>query len=259
MDNNSKDNFINYNKSNAENNLTSNPCPVENVNAVETQENRFNPDLNYNAPVPAMNTQNSNQYPYNATPQEYYNPNQNPNSYPSSPYPPQVYPYYPPQSNPYNPPQAYPYNPNVVNQFPYNNEIIDNPLTSSRPNMCIRSMLLVMSILMFLFLIAEISVFNSLGIYYDNVFVIIDEIGILVCAILFLISFIFSCNNKVGINPIVRTVITVVVWFLGAALRGMGGSMSDTVFNEMQTKFMFLGLRSFLLFFCIPVSAFNRK
>lgn len=239
MNNNYTDNFINYNPNYTGNKPTENPYPVENINAVETPENNFNSNSNYNAPVPVMNPQNSNQYLFNAPPQGYYAPNFIPNSYPSSPYP----------------PQGYPYNQNAVNQIQSNNELTVNPLIYQRPNGCIKNMLLVMSIIMFLFLIAEITIFNSLGIYFDNVFVIVDEIGILVCAILFLISFITKERNV--INPIMRSVITGIVWFVGFGLRGFGNIMSDNTFNEGGIKFGFLGLRSFILFFSIPVSTIN--
>ena len=243
MDNNNSDNFINQ-----QDKPTTNPDQAESINNVEIQENGINSDLNYNAPNPVINPENTPKYPYNAPPQGYYNP------YP----PPNPYPYYP------NAPQAYPYNPNVIgNQFPYNNNtvgvnVVPNPLASYRPNNCIKSMLLVMSILMFIFLISEILYFNSLGIYTENIFIIVDEIGILVVAILFLISFIFSYNNKDGINPIVRTAITVIVWFVGFAIRGMGNTM-DHNFDYAYINFIFLRIRTFILFFSIPISTINGK
>ena len=111
---------------------------------------------------------------------------------------------------------------------------------------------------MFTFLITEILFLNSRGIYTENIFIIVDEVGILVVAILFLISFIFACNNKHGINPIVRTVITVIVWFVGFGIRGMGNAIIHN-FDYMFTNFIFLGIRTFILFFSIAVSVSNGK
>ena len=243
MDNNSSDNFINQ-----QDKSTTNPNQVESINNVEIQENGINSDLNYNATNPVIKTENTPKYCYNAPPQGYYNPYLPPNHYP----------YYP------NAPQAYPYNPNVIgNQFPYNNNTVGvnavpNPLVSYRLNNFIKGMLLVMSILMFIFLISEILYFNLLGKYTENIFIIVDEVGILVVAILFLISFIFNCNNKDGINPIVRTVITCIVCFVGIVIRAIGNVMVSN-FDYFFNSFIFNLIRTFILFSSIPISVMNGK
>ena len=108
---------------------------------------------------------------------------------------------------------------------------------------------------MFTFLICEIIALSSIDEAFKNGFVIADEIGILICAILFLISFILSFVKKYfTVLGITRTVITVVVWFVGFAIRGIG-TMGD--FDHGQTYFILLGIRGFLLFMCIPVSFIN--
>ena len=184
MDNKSSDNFINNNVNYGQDTPTPNQYESKNINP-EIPDNNINPNQNYDAPNP-MNSQNVPRYPYNAPPQGLYNPN-----YPTN-YPPNSYPSYP------NTPQAYPYNPNLaVNQYPYNANVgmnvvpspLVSPLVLNGPNTCCKNMLLVMSIIIFVFLITEISVLNSLGIYSENAFVIVDEVGILIVALLFLISF----------------------------------------------------------------------
>ena len=184
MDNKSSDNFINNNVNYGQDKPTPNQYESKNINP-EIPDNNINPNQNYDAPNP-MNSQNVPRYPYNAPPQGLYNPN-----YPTN-YPPNSYPSYP------NTPQAYPYNPNLaVNQYPYNANVgmnvvpspLVSPLVLNGPNTCCKNMLLVMSIIIFVFLITEISVLNSLGIYSENAFVIVDEVGILIVALLFLISF----------------------------------------------------------------------
>ena len=147
-----------------------------------------------------------------------------------------------------------------MNQYPYNANVgmnvVPGPVVLNGPNTCCKNMLLVMSIIIFIFLIIEISVLNSLGIYTENAFVIVDEVGILVVALLFLISFSFSRRGIQGINPIVRTIVTIVVWIFGFALRGMGNMMVEDS-NNIGIFFMFLGIRAFLLFFAIPVTFVN--
>ena len=73
-------------------------------------------------------------------------------------------------------------------------------------------MLLIMSILMFTFLIYEIILLSSIGEAFINGFIIADEIGILTCGILFLISFILSVIEKnIIVLSITRIIITIVV------------------------------------------------
>ena len=63
-----------------------------------------------------------------------------------------------------------------------------NPVVSK----CLNVMLLIMSMLMFTFLICEYIALSSIGEAFKNGFIIADEIGILIVAILFLVSFILS-------------------------------------------------------------------
>ena len=59
MDNNSSDNFINQ-----QDKPTTNPDQVKSINNVDIQENGINSELNYNAPNPVINPENTPKYPY---------------------------------------------------------------------------------------------------------------------------------------------------------------------------------------------------
>ena len=122
---------------------------------------------------------------------------------------------------------------------------------------CLKYMLLVMSILMFIFLISEYFILSSIDLAFKNVFIIIDDVGILIIAILFLVSFIYSIYGLKGINSIVRSIMTVFVWFVGFAIRGIGNMSSD--FDNGGTLFALLGIRAFLLFVSIPISFLNNS
>ena len=127
-----------------------------------------------------------------------------------------------------------------------------------QPGKCLKSMLLVMSILMFIFLISEYFILSSINMAFKNIFIIIDDLGIFIIAIIFLISFILSIKNLNGINSIVRSIMTVLVWFIGFAIRGIGNMMSSD-FDNGGTLFALLGIRAFIMFFAIPVSFLNNS
>ena len=253
-----------------QNQFTINASSAENPKYEKIQQNEINPDLYPANPISNCQVNNPGQaYPYNQ--------NMAPNSNPYNPNIPLQgnYPYnpnIPPQGNyPYNPnigPNSYPYNPNIPppHGFPYysvsaesfpNNAGIVRPQHLVNPSVfkCLIAMLLIMSILMFTFLICEIIALSSIGEAFKNGFIIADEIGILTCAILFLISFILSIRKKnITVLGITRSVITVLVWFVGFAIRGIG-TMGD--FDNGDTYFALLAIRGFLLFMCIPVSVMN--
>ena len=258
MDNNTSDKLSpNYNiVEQQQNQFTLGASSVEKPKYEVSQQNDSNPD--FNAPNPILNTQANNQaqpYPYN--------PNIPPQgNYPYNPnLPPNAYPYYPNM-----PPNAYPYNPNIPfpQNSPYysytveypNKGIISNPqATGLLPTKCVNAMLLIMSILMFIFLICEIIILSSIGEAFKNGFIIADEIGILIVAILFLISFILSVREKNNAAfSIARTIITIFVWFVGFPMRTIGnGGMDVEVFMP------FLMIRSFLLLMAIIFSFMNYK
>ena len=230
MDNNNSEQLINNNIGNQQNQPPMNPFPTTNNNSIENKENTSNLNPNYNATNPLMPPQNQAQYPYNAPPQ----------------LPQNSYPYQ-------NAPQGYPNNQNIViNQPPYNNDNIEAiALVSRRPSKCIQFLLLSFSIAIFIYLIVEFGVFGSKGLYFGNPLVIIDDIGIFVCGILFLLPFIYCFNEKKGVNANTRTIIIGVIWFVGIVLRWAGSGFSNMESDSKQIYLVFLVIRAILLFFSI--------
>ena len=224
MDNNDSEQLINDNIETQQNQPPMNPFPTNNNNPIENKENTSNLNIKYNATNPLMPPQNQAQYPYNDPPQQ-----------------------------PQNSPQAYPNNRNiVVNQPPYNNDNIGAiSLVSRRPSKCIQILLLSFSIAIFIYLIVEFSVFGSKGLYFGNPLIIVDDIGIFICGMLFLLPFIYCFNDKKGINANTRTTIIGVIWFVGIVLRWAGSGFSNMESDSKYIYVVFLVIRSFLLFFSI--------
>ena len=77
----------------------------------------------------------------------------------------------------------------------------------------------------------------------------------------------FSCFNsiflsfldKCEINNILRTVLTGAVWFIGFGMRGMANMFINDMRNTMPTLFALMGVRTFILFFSIPVSTLKSE
>ena len=207
-----------YNKSDSENNYSDNPM------LPHIQPYTSNPDGD-NLP--------NNIFEQNNTP------------FPNNFSTPVVSPYYPQQH------QTDQYDINQDMEFLYHNRL-------NQSGKCLKYMLLVMSILMFIFLISEYFILLSMDLAFKNVFIIIDDVGILIIAIIFLVSFILSINGFKRINQIARTILTIFVWFFGAAIRGIGNTKINN-FDNIETLFNLLGIRVFLLFISIAVSALNKS
>ena len=165
----------------------------------------------------------------------------------------QNYPYssnIPGQSNQYN----FPPNDNEYPVNPTSQEIMTNQnyLIQNNRSQCLRYLLLVMAILQLIFLILDIII---LTVSHDlfTAYLIVDQVGIFCVAIIFLLSFI----NKFKIHFLVRVVPTVAVWFIGSIIRGIGMAVAAEK-NCSEIYFAFLGIRSFLLFFSIPIGAIIR-
>ena len=152
------------------------------------------------------------------------------------------------QSNQYNfPPNEYPVNPTSQEIMTNQNYLIQN-----NRSQCLRYLLLVMAIIQLIFLILDIIILN---VSHDlfTVYLIVDQVGIFCVAIIFLLSFI----NKFKIHFLVRLVVTIAVWFIGFIIRGIG----MTAATEKKCSgiyFAFMGIRTFLLFFSIPIGAIIR-
>ena len=163
--------------------------------------------------------------------------------------------------------QEFPYY-NITSEPLINNrENIGNNLSQNRKKRKCLIMVLIMPILMFIFLFCENRILSQMGDDYYNDFIIGDEIAILICAIIFLITFIF--NNRIK-NCIVnlRTSITSLVWFIGLIIRMLGSRGSKHYqnfkdFDEETDKeskiFNLSAIRTTLLFIAIVVSSLNAK
>ena len=237
-------------------------------------ENDYN--SNSNAPIPVQNPQyyppppgfdNPNAQPQYTPPPGFDNSNLQPQAYPynpNQPYPypnrPGAYPYNPNQPYPYNPNQPYPYNPNQP--YPYNtNQPYNYPPNPYQQNQFLtcshkakRIAFLVMSIIQFLFVVIEIIVLITNG-WMGIILIHIDEAAILVVSTLFFLSFLDKCE----INNTLRTVLTGAVWFIGFGMRGMADMFINDMRNTLPTLFALMGIRTFILFFSIPVSTLKSE
>jgi len=208
-------------------------------------ENDYN--SNSNAPIPVQNPQ------YYPPPPGFDNPNVQPQAYPYNPNQPYPYPNSP-GAYPYNPNQPYPYNinqPQPYNYPPY--PYHQNQVSTCSPK-AMRIAFLVMSIIQFLFVVIEIIVLITNG-WMGIILIHIDEGAILVVSTLFFLSFLDKCE----INNILRTVLTGAVWFIGFGMRGMANMFINDMRNTMPTLFALMGVRTFILFFSIPVSTLKSE
>ena len=193
----------------------------------------------YNTATPASNPQNyipqeynNPDFQQNYIPQEYNNPGYQPNYIPQDP------------NNPNFNPQNIPYNNNLSQ--PMNPA---QPTTNSNSPVIPACALMVMSIIQFLFVLIEIIVLSCKS-WLGMVTIHIDEVLILVVSIIFFLSFF----DKFNINPVIRTLIVIVVLMDGMVLRPF--SFSEERFGPL-IGLMFA--RIFLFFPSIPISILTAK
>ena len=211
--------------------------------------------INQNKPSPYIP---SNKRPYEPNIQSQENHHYNGNS------PSNIYPY--DQNN--SPTQGFPYYNASPEPFPNNEESVENNLSHNPNQRKCQKMILVMPILMLIFLFCENRILSPKGKDDYNKFIIADEIGILICAIIYLITFIFNKRIKNNILKL-RTIITLLFLFIGFVIRmfGFGGhkNNSDTFFdiNEeldfLMTQITFWFIRGLLLAISGKVSFDNSK
>jgi len=106
-----------------------------------------------------------------------------------------------------------------------------------------------MSNIQFLFVVIEIIVLITNG-WMGIILIHIDEAAILVVWTLFFLNFFEKCET----NNILRTILTDAVWFIGFGMRGMANMFINDMSNPILTLFAFMGIRTFILFFSIPIS-----
>ena len=149
---------------------------------------------------------------------------------------------------------------NQTNQYDINQDmefLYHN--SQKQPSKCLNFMLLIMSILMIIFLIYEYFILFSINLAFKNLNLILDDVGILIIAIIFLVSFILSIKGLKGIKSIVRTLLTIFVWFFGALIRVIGISKISNLDDKRKTLFNLLEIRVCILFFSTAISAMNNS
>jgi hypothetical protein len=186
------------------------------------------------------NTTTPGSNPQNYIPQEYNNPGLQQNYIPQGYNNTGLQQNYIPQ-DPNNPdfnPQNTPYNYNQPQQM--------NPAqpTTSKSPICPKCAIIVMSIIQLSFVIIEIIVLSCKGLM-GMVTIHIDEALLVGVSILFFLSYF----DKFNINPVIRTLIFIVVFFIGIVLRVF--SFSDECFG---TLFALMFVRMIALFPSIPFS-----
>jgi len=214
-----------------DNNTTSKPFISSDFQQAPMERPMYELNPNQNAPPTSIPPN------YNTPPPGYaYNPNVNTPGY--------AYPVN------YQPPPNYQVNVNGYQQYPPQTIVQVQNIT--RPNIsgCGRKLCLVFAILLIVYLIIEITLFITV-IKIFAVPIVIDEIGILICIILFIK--IFNGGNSSRVSAII---FTAVVWFVGFGLRGVAMMMYNGYDGRMIVPLLPLMLvRTFILFFSIAAVA----
>ena len=151
-------------------------------------------------------------------------------------------------SNPYYPQQGYqPYNQIIsVQGNPYNqnkDEIQPNTMIHSKGK-CFYIPLLIMSILMFIIIIVDVIIFIIFQYGDGIIFTLMDDIGFLICAIIFLLSYKYSISNQNKINHCLRTILTIAALIFGFLVRVNGIRECEKDKEELLTILM--GKRTFI-------------
>ena len=225
-----------------------NPAPYYDPNnniqpQYPNQNNMQAPIYNPNNNPPSIYNPNNNQPPY-------YNPNNNqPQYYPPPGTPQQVNQAYP-GAGPYYPPPI-----NYNNNMNYNNGIYYNsqPQIAAQRTNCFQNpkTVIIFSILLIVVVIVDL----ILQITSEFVpFILIDDAGLLIIAITFLI---LICTKKSVGHPALGAA-TVIVWFVGFGLRGLGMSQFEEFGNAISFFFL-TAIRTFVIFFCIPIACNQRR
>ena len=170
--------------------------------------------------------------PQNYIPQQYNNPD-----FQSQNYIPQQY-----NNNPDFQSQDIPYNSNQSQPDPNNPNQLN--MTSNNNPKCGKTALLVMFVIQILFILIEIIVLSCIGLM-GIIFIHIDEALVLGVAILFLIKYIDKCY----MHPVVLTLMSVIVWFIGIPFRAISFSKGN-----FGILFPFMLLRIIILFVSIFIS-----
>ena len=243
------------NQNTTDNGQAQNQIPVNNPPPYYDPNNNIQPQYpnqnNMQAPIynpnnnqPLINNPNNNQPPYN-------NPNNNqPQYYPPQGTPQQVNQTYP-GSGPYYPPPINYNNKNYIKDINSNSQ----SQVEIQRELCLRSPKtgIFLSILLIIVVIVDLILQISIEI---SPFLLIDDAGLLTIAITFLI---LICTKKSVGHPAFGAA-TVIFCLVGFGLRGLGVSQFEEPADNTNSSFFFLTIvRTFVLFFCIPIACNQRR
>ena len=120
--------------------------------------------------------------------------------------------------------------------------------SQNKPQKAFLILQIIAGILLFICAIIDIVLQTSYG--FVNPLSMGDDIAILIIATIFLIS---SCRKKRANNPFFRFFVGF-VWFVGFGCKGFAMQFINNHNSSVSLKYFLLtGLRTFLLFFCIPL------
>jgi len=100
-----------------------------------------------------------------------------------------------------------------------------------------------------LLFIAIVDIFCQIACRYINVFAMLDDLALLTLSIVFIE---LGCQGKNLKTPILKF-FTIFVWFVGFAMKGV--SMSYVKKRYTFLCFILMVIRTFVIFFCIPLTA----
>ena len=207
----------------------------KNINSLNSSlEEKSKSDINNDdlyAPQPVIDPKITNQYDVTIQPQNIkpYNPNIYSNS--------ETYEEQKPT------PYINNYNNKVVTQRYYHYKT-NNTEENSSSNKCLNVLMIISSILLLIFLTIEIIFLISNNKFLEDVFVTIDEILILICAIFFFI------NKKITIKFIkITSILALICGILGIPLRLISVNFLYYAkeYKILESLLGFLGFRTFLL------------
>ena len=112
---------------------------------------------------------------------------------------------------------------------------------------------LIMAILIFIFLVVESIFYIAIGDFIKIYFIHIDQLAMLILAFFYIKKY-KEKEESAFLNCFLPT-FNVAVWFCGFAMRGIGMEQMKSKFNEFSI--LFLIIRTFGLFFCIPITTKN--
>ena len=121
-------------------------------------------------------------------------------------------------------------------------------------SLCLRVTHLIFAIIMILFIIADellISITRKKCIYSN----VVDEVGILICAIFFVLIF---CKYKVKRTFMIAYIISINFGFLGLRLLGIFEIYDDSTDYKLLYPYILIGSRTLLLIFALIAAYYNK-